>query len=116
MARRSVTSLVRRWQKRLLLGDWKISVELGALDDGAKADCDAKPEYKEATLRFDLDKVPPEELEAYVVHELIHCHTWRLEGIAEEWGLSESRYQFVRDTAESVVTELERCILNVAKR
>jgi hypothetical protein len=114
MARR-VTSLVRRWQKRLLLGDWKLTIQVGALDSNERADCDARPEYKEATIRLDPEKIPPEDLEGFIVHELLHLHTWRLEQIAEEWGQSESRYALVRDIAESVVTELERAILNVAK-
>jgi hypothetical protein len=113
---RSITSRLRHWQKKLLLSDWKISVEVGALDDGSRADCDARPEYKEAKIRLDPDKIPLDELDGFLVHELLHCHTWRLEQIAEEWGQSESRYAFVRDVAEAVVTDLERIVLNVARR
>jgi hypothetical protein len=36
--------------------------------------------------------------------------------LAEEWGRSESQYQFARDAAETVVTDLERIILNLTKR
>lgn len=112
----SIVARVRRWQKKLLLGDWKITVQSGPLDTGERADCDARPEYKEALLRFDPEKIPADELDGFVIHELLHCHTWRLEQIAEEWGQSESRYAFVRDVAEAVVTELERAILNVARK
>jgi hypothetical protein len=113
---RSVTARVRFWQKKLLLTDWRISVEVGALDDGSRADCDAKPEYREAVIRLDPKRVSPEELDAFCVHELLHCHTWKLEQLAENWGRSESQYQFARETAETVVTDLERIILNLTKR
>jgi hypothetical protein len=114
---RSVTAAVRYWQKRLLLSDWAIKVQVGALDDlDERADCDAKPQYKEAVLRFDPAKIPPSELDAFCVHELLHCVTWRLEALAEEWGRSESQYIVARETAETVVTDLERIILGLAKR
>jgi hypothetical protein len=116
MARRSIKSRVKHWQKKLLLGDWKITVEVGPLDDGSRADCDAKPEYREAVIRIDPDRVTDEELDGFCVHELLHCHTWRLEQLAEEWGRSESQYEFARNTAETVVTDLERIILNLTKR
>jgi hypothetical protein len=111
---RSVTARVRAWQKRLCLQDWKITVLVGALDDGARADCDARPEYREAVIRLDPDKISADELDAFCCHELLHCHTWRLEQLAEEWGRSESQYQFARDTAETMVTDLERIILKLA--
>jgi hypothetical protein len=113
---RSLVARVRAWQKKLLLSDWKISVQVGALDDGSRADCDAKPEYKEAVIRLDPEKIPPDEIDGFCVHELLHCHTWRLEALAEEWGRSESQYVFARETAEAVVTDLERIILALTKR
>jgi hypothetical protein len=80
---RNVTSRVKFWQKKLLLSDWKIAVEVGPLDDGSRADCDAKPEYREAKIRLDPDKIDAEELDGFCIHELLHCHTWRLEALAE---------------------------------
>jgi hypothetical protein len=102
----------------MLLSDWKISVVVGAPDDGARATCDAMPEYKEATLTFDPDRIPtdPRELDGWIIHELLHCHTWRLESLAESWGKSEAQYAYARDAAETVVTDIERIILNLTKR
>lgn len=107
---------VKAWQKKLLLGDWKIAVVIGPLDDsGEKADCDAKPEYREATLRFDPDRVPANEWDGYIVHELIHAITWPLEKAAENWaGEDEAHYDTIRDTAEQVVTNLERAFLSTS--
>jgi hypothetical protein len=118
MARRSIKSRVKHWQKKLLLGDWKITVVVGVPDDGSRANCDASPEYKEATLTFDPDRIPtdPKELDSWIIHELTHCVTWPLETLAEQWGRSESQYQFARSTAESVVTNFEHIILNLTKR
>jgi hypothetical protein len=113
---RSIKARVKFWQKKLLLSDWRIVVDVGPLDDGSRADCDAKPEYREATIRLDPEKIDAEELDGFCIHELLHCHTWRLEALAEEWGRSESQYQFARDAAETVVTDLERIILNLTKR
>ena len=115
---RSIKARVRFWQKKLLLSDWKVSVVVGVPDDGSRANCDASPEYKEATLTFDPDRTPKDarELDAWIIHELSHLVTWRLEKIAETWGRSESQYEFVRDTAETVVTDIERIVLNLTKR
>jgi hypothetical protein len=112
---------VKAWQKKLLLGDWKIAVEVGPLaDSGEKADCDAKPGdkrkgwvYRNATLRFDPEKVPGDDWDGYIVHELLHCYTWPLEQAAENWaGENEALYESVRDTAEIVVTNLEKAFLS----
>lgn len=67
-------------------------------------------------IRLDPDKISDKEIDGFCCHELLHCHTWRLESIAEVWGRSESQYQFARDTAETVVTDLERIILSLTKR
>lgn len=110
-------SRVKYWQKRLLLADWNITVLVGALDDHEeRADCDAKPQYKEAVIRLDPKKIPPDELDGFCIHELLHCVTWRLEALAEEWGRSESQYVVARETAETVVTELERIILGLTTK
>lgn len=120
MARRVIHPIERRlrqWQKRMLLGEWKITVLVGALDEhDERADCDAKPQYKEALIRLDPEKIAPEEWDAFCIDELTHCLTWRLEAIAETWGRSENQFKFVRDTAETVVDGLMRAILNVAKK
>lgn len=108
---------LRAWQKRMLLGDWKITVEFAPLEHSEKADCDAKPEYREAHLRFDPTLIPDEEVDAFCVHELMHIWTWPLEKAAENWaGEDEALYESVRDTAEHVTTNLERAFLNAARK
>jgi hypothetical protein len=108
---------VRLWQKRLCLADWTIGVEVGPLEDGGRAECDAKPEYREATIRLDPERITDAEVDAYCVHELLHCWTWALEKAAENWaGEDEALYESVRDTAEQMVTNLERAFLNAARK
>lgn len=107
---------VRYWQKLLLLSDWTITVVVGATDDGSAANCEAQPEYRQATLTFDPTRIPKDQIDSFALHELLHCITWRLEVVAEEWGQSESRYQFCREVAESTVTALEYAILNAVKK
>jgi hypothetical protein len=117
VARSLAERRLRYWQKKLLLSDWKITVLVGALDEhDERADCDAKPHYKEGIIRLDPEKIPPLELDAFCVHELLHLVTWRLEALAEAWGRSESQYIVARETAETVVTDLERIILNLTRR
>lgn len=111
----TIRARVRYWQRKLLLSDWKITVVVGVADDGSAANCDAQPEYKTAIVTFDPKKVPADQIDSFALHELLHCLTWRLEGLAEEWGLSESRYAMCREVAESTVTDLERAILNITR-
>jgi hypothetical protein len=112
-----INSRLRYWQKLLLLKEWKITLTVGALDSGERADCDAKPEYLEATIRIDPALVPEEEWDGFFSHELIHCWTWPLEKLAEFWaGEDENKHELVRDRAEEVATNLERVLLNVTGR
>lgn len=114
MARRSlIERRVRYWQKKLRLSEWQIKVEIGPVECGA--DAEAAPHYQNAVLRFDPTQVPEKEIDAWAVHELVHCVMWRLERQAEAWaGDDEAKYEVVRDIAETIATDLERIILNVA--
>jgi hypothetical protein len=114
---RAFTRRLRFWQKKMLLSGWKIAVEFGPLDHAERAECEAKPEYREALIKIDLPKVSDEEIDAYCVHELLHCWTWPLEKLAENWAFAkedDQLYESIRDTAENVVTDIERAILNIA--
>lgn len=75
--RRQVVALVAKWRTRLLLDTWDITVRVNSRIK-ARADCEAAPAYLEAVIRFNPTLIRPEDLEATVVHELLHCHTWRL--------------------------------------
>ena len=108
----------RFWQKKMLLADWKITLVLGPLEDDeeCKADCEAKPEYREAVVRLNLAVIPDDEIDSYCIHELAHVVGWALEQQAENSaGEDEQKYDTVRFIAETVATKWEEIILNVSK-
>ena len=114
LRRAGFTQLVHQWQHRLGLGEWHIVVQCVTLPH--RADCDAKPEYKEALLRFDLKKIPAADLEAYVVHELLHCHVWRLASVGEYLAKTPTEKRAVEEAEESLTTDLERLILGLMRQ
>ena len=114
LRRAGFTQLVRHWQQRLGLGDWTITIQCVTLPH--RADCDAKPEYKEALIRFDLKKIAPEDVEAYVVHELLHCHVWRLASVGEYLAKTPTEKRAVEEAEESLTTDLERLILGLMRQ
>jgi hypothetical protein len=79
-----IITTVNRLQEPLGLSGWTIQLEHGPLE-GAKASCEASPEYKQATLSFDTDKlVTGDELDEIIVHEMMHMHTWPTHKLAED--------------------------------
>lgn len=109
-----IKRIVRKWQKRCLLQDWDVKIDVGPHTDGCRACCEANPEYKEATIHIDPAKVPDHEMEGTCLHEVLHCLTWRIEHLAECWaGEDTSKFEVARDVAETVVTNLERLCLHL---
>lgn len=103
-----MTARVRWWQKRLGLNGWDIKVQFGKMDDGADAACMASPEYRSCVVHFDLEKIPPETLDAYVSHEVTHALCWSLANAAHSMaGGDKSKEEWVRTEEESLVTALE---------
>lgn len=111
--RAAVEARVRHWQERLRLVDWEIRVVTNARIAHA-ADCEAAPEYRQATLRFNPKRIPLADLDAYVVHELLHCHVWPLAAAAETLAKGdEVALEFIREREEGLTTELERLVLGL---
>lgn len=69
------------------LDRWTIYLEVGpGSEEGETASCEALPEYKVATLRFDPDRLRTgDELGEFVAHELAHLPTWALFQLAEDY-------------------------------
>lgn len=102
---------LRYWIPRLQLQAWEITGSIAPMEKDA-AECDAAPEYLNAAVRIDPEKVPVEDLEATVVHELIHCHTWRLTNVAEVLARGDpALLEWVRTEQETLATNLERVFL-----
>lgn len=108
---------MKYWQPHLRLQDWQLQVVFDRAYDG-RAACEARPEYKEAVLVFNLERcaAEDEDLEGCVVHEMNHTHTWAqaavsesLCGTPEHWDLSEK-------AEEAATTELTLLILHHVPR
>ena len=74
-----VNSLVDIWKPRLMLGDWRIRVEISTEKKiRALADCLSRPSRRYARIRVAIDghesHHDPHDLEQIIVHELLHCY------------------------------------------
>ena len=108
--REVVATLVERFRHPLGLGHYDIRVDFVALKH--RADCECRPEYNEAILRFDLSKIKRDQLPAFVLHELLHCLVWKLAAVGERLSAGrEADLEAVRVEEESLVTLLERLLL-----
>lgn len=75
-AQRAIATAARRWEKRLGLATVTVRhTFLDTVNDEVIADTNAKWEYREATIRWFLPTcatLTDAQLEATVVHELVH--------------------------------------------
>ena len=108
--RDEVAALIERYRRPLGLADWEIRVDFVTLPH--RADCEARPEYNEAILRFDLRKIRRDQVAGFVLHELTHCLVWKLAAVGERLAAGrEADLEAVRVEEESLVTALERILL-----
>lgn len=85
------------------------------------ASCEALPEYRRATLSFDLDKMATGvDVQEIVVHEAAHNDTWEIHTLAEELAdaLAESAPESHREPLRKLLREKvrqagERCTTDV---
>ena len=115
LTKRQVTARVKWWQKRLGLTDWEIRIQyVSDAEDGSHAACSAQPEYRFATLYFDLPKIDPAMIERYVCHELVHCFVWRLANCAHALAAGDkSKEEWVRTEEETLTTQLENLLVQL---
>lgn len=92
-----------------------------AKDSDCTASCEALPEYRRATLSFDLDKMETGvDVQEIVVHEAAHIDTWELHMLAEELAdaLAASMPESHREAMKTLLREKvrqagERCTTDV---
>lgn len=113
----TVMRKIQLWKDRLHLSHWKFAIDFSPdTEDGSEASCLASPEYLHAVLRFDLDKIPPEEIDAYVAHEISHCLIWPLANCAASMaGEDQAKLESVRVNEEALATCLERVLIGLTE-
>lgn len=86
--RKQTIKLIDKWRPLLNLQEWNFEIIFPGSPDpeDAMADCSAKPEYLEATIRFYpcFFNVPKDVREHTVVHELCHCIVAELQHAGED--------------------------------
>lgn len=113
----AVTRRIRYWKERMLLNHWRLVVQFGKDEqEESEASCLAMPEYLHATLRFDLDKIHPDEIDSYVIHELSHCAIWGLANCATSMcGDDTAKLESVRVHEETMATYIERMVEHLTR-
>jgi hypothetical protein len=82
-----VADYLDRMREPLGLDRWQIKVEFGPGENTAA--CGAMPEYEQATIAVDPDKLSTgDELDEILAHELAHCHTWPISSVADDFALA----------------------------
>lgn len=117
LSQAAVMRRIKYWKQEMLLGHWRLAVEFAPDEkDESLASCLAMPEYLQATLRFDLDKIDPAEIDSYVVHELGHCAVWGLANAAHSMcGEDEAKLENVRVHEETTATYIERLVAHLTR-
>lgn len=109
--RRAIERLARIAIPALRLEHWDITLSFGMLKCGSAAECDAQPEYKQAHIRFNCEKIEWDDIPRFVVHELMHCHVEALAGIAMLAAKQDrAKIEWVRRTEEELVTTLDQIL------
>lgn len=104
--------LVEFYRRPLGLDRWDLEIVEGAgLEDDAEALCHAQPEYRRATVYFDLAKIPERKRARYVLHEMIHCLTWPMAAVAEPLAKGgKFKLKALSDAHEFVTTDFEHIL------
>ena len=63
--------LLRRWQRELRLRDWTVRIQVTTIEEGRWGECSSCADNRYALIRIS-PTCPPSQLEATVVHKLLH--------------------------------------------
>jgi hypothetical protein len=113
-----IAAFVEEMREPLGLDRWDVRVIVGPLTD-SRANCGAQPEYKEATITVDLDRLQTgDDLEELLCHELCHALIWPLHNVAEYLAPENARFQqeMIREAAERVTTDVGQIVLRYYRR
>lgn len=130
MIRDTVQEIIKKVQEPLGLDRWNLYLKAEKIEDG-RATCDASPEYREAIVTMDADKLfTGDDLSELTVHELAHCHTaplgvvaWRLaRALADaspehmREGIFQALETWVEVENERVTTDVAHVYLKLLRR
>ena len=112
-----VLARVEYWKKRLRLADVRVTVVFGPdHEDQSTGACYAQPQYEEATIRFDLENIPPDQVEAHIIHELIHYPVWPLSSFTHRLCEGDEKLLYVlEEKEEAVTTYIERLVESLTR-
>jgi hypothetical protein len=100
-------ALMRKLVEPLNLDRWTVTLQTGALqEEQGRACCSASPEYLEATIAIDFDRLKTGDvLDEMVVHELTHTHVWPIHELAETLAqaLAASAPAHLRDALDTLL-------------
>lgn len=104
-------------QPKLGLGDWKLVVRYSRRMKNTLADCLASPEYKQASIRLNLNKINEYshyEIIQTAIHEMMHCIVWPL----TQWSYDlcktdKNKIEVTRRMDETIITHLEKSYADV---
>ena len=126
---RDMHEMVQRIREPLGLDRWNITVE--CVTGEQRGACAASPEYREATIVFDLERFETgDEPAEMVAHECAHPHIWPLHALAESLAdaLASSAPEAMREpmrvllqeqvrlAAETVTTDVGHTYLRLLRR
>lgn len=94
----------------LHLEEWHFAVlfyntrgEVPLPEEQCGAACKADPEYKQATLVFVLDEIPPDLLRETVLHELLHAPLWEATKLMDRYaGGDEEKQDRANEATERI--------------
>lgn len=99
--------LVKKLVEPLNLDRWTLTLTTGPLEEEqGRACCNAAPEYLEATVAIDFDRLKTGDvLDEMIVHELTHAHIWPIHELAETLAqaLAQSAPEHMRDALEMLL-------------
>lgn len=108
----TICGLIEKCREPLAKCDWLFRIVSEDLSEAsATACCEAMPEYRTAKLSFDANRLKTgDDLHEIVVHEMAHCDTWELHGLAEELAdaLAESAPEALREPLRKLLQEKVR--------
>jgi hypothetical protein len=94
-------ALMQKLVEPMNLDRWTVTLTTGPLEEEqGRACCNAAPEYLEATVAIDFDRLKTGDvLDEMIVHELTHAHVWPIHELAETLAqaLAQSAPEHMRD-------------------